>query len=120
MLKRTIRLLNDAISKSAEVVSGGVNFLEKAQLQPVLLSGVAPDMEMYDEETFGPVVAIHILDTDEETTELANSTKYGLSAGVFSKDIGTALDIARHIEAMQTHINWASGTLNDEGNVATR
>ena len=120
VLERTIRLLNDAISKGTEVVSGGVNFLEKAELQPVLLSGVTSDMEMYDEETFGPVVAIYIVDTDEETTELSISTKYGLSVGVFSKDIGTALDIARQIEARQPHTNWASGTINDEGNVATR
>ncbi|KEF53097.1 uncharacterized protein A1O9_11005 [Exophiala aquamarina CBS 119918] len=110
----TLRLVQDAVSKGAQVLYGEVKLLEPARLQPVVLKGLKPDMEIYDNESFGPVLAVFTVDTDEEAVELANSSQYGLSAGVYSKDIGRALQVANRIEAGQTHINFPLGTGTDE------
>jgi acyl-CoA reductase-like NAD-dependent aldehyde dehydrogenase len=113
--ENTLRLVKDAVAKGAQVVYGDVKLLEPAKLQPVVLKGLKPDMEIYDNESFGPVLAVFTVDSDEEAIELANSSRYGLSAGVSSKDIGRALQIASRIEVGQTHINFPFGTGTDEG-----
>lgn len=113
--ENTLRLVKDAVAKGAQVLYGEVKLLEPAKLQPVVLKGLKPNMEIYDNESFGPVLAVFVVDTDEEAIELANSSQYGLSAGVYSKDIGRALQIASRIEVGQTHINFPLGTGTDEG-----
>lgn len=111
----TFRLLNDAVDKGARVLHGEVKLLEPEKLQPVVVEGLTPDMEIYDNESFGPVLAVFTVDTDDEAIALANSSRYGLSAGVYSKDIGRALKVASRIEVGQTHINFPFGTGTDEG-----
>lgn len=110
----TLRMLNEAVSKGASIIHGEAKLLEPGKLQPVILSGLTPDMEIYDNESFGPVLAVFPVESDEEAIELANSTQYGLSAGVYSKDISRALKIASRIEVGQTHINFPFGTGTDE------
>ena len=59
---------------------------------------VKPNMKIYKEEIFGPVAAITAIGSDDEAVQLANHNEYGLSAGVFSADVGRAiLHIGRHI-----------------------
>jgi len=74
--------LDDAIAKGARViVGGGINgrFVE-----PTILADVTPDMLVYRDETFGPVVPVIPFATDEEAIAINNDTEYGLSAGVFA------------------------------------
>ncbi|KIX03804.1 uncharacterized protein Z518_07357 [Rhinocladiella mackenziei CBS 650.93] len=114
----SLRLLNDAVGKGAKIIYGNAQLLEPGKLQPVVISGLTPEMEIYDNESFGPVVAVYTVKSDEEAIELANSSKYGLSAAVYSKDVVRALKVASRIEVGQTHINFPLGTGTDEATLA--
>ena len=114
----TLRMLKEAVSKGARILYGDVKLLAPAKLQPVILTDLSPDMEIYDNESFGPVLAVYIVQNDEEAIELANSTKYGLSAAVHSKDISRAMKVAGRLEVGQTHINFPMGTGHDEASLA--
>ncbi|HOI50997.1 MAG TPA: aldehyde dehydrogenase, partial [Azonexus sp.] len=108
---RVERLVADAVAKGASLPTGAVQ-CDGAVLQPVLVDGLTPEMELYREEAFGPVVTVLRVDSDEEAIRLANDSEYGLSASVFSKDIGRALAVAKRIESGICHIN--SSTVHDE------
>ena len=73
---------------------------------------VTPEMRLYAEESFGPVVAIIRADGEEDAIRLANDTEYGLSAAVFTRDIARGLNIAKRIKSGICHINGA--TVHDE------
>lgn len=76
-----------------------------AFVQPTIFSDVKPDMEIAKEEIFGPVLSIIKFKTVEEAIEIANSTIYGLSASVWTKDIDTAMTMSRKIEAGTVWVN---------------
>ena len=109
-VKRVAEHVEDAVSKGAKLVTGG----EARGLfyPPTVLMDVAPAMRVYSEESFGPVVAIVPVDSVDEAVRVANDTEYGLSAAVFSADVGAAMQIARRLETGICHINDA--TVNDE------
>ena len=111
---KTKGMLDDATSKGAKVLYGEVKLLSPSKLHPVILSNLDSNMDIYDNESFGPVLGLSIVDNDEEAVELANSTKYGLSAAVYSKDIGKAMKVASQIEVGQCHVNFPMGTGMDE------
>ena len=81
-------------------------------MQPAIVDGVTPDMAIYQQESFGPIVSILRFDTDEEAIRLANDSEYGLSSAVFSRDIGRAMAVAQRIESGICHINGP--TVHDE------
>lgn len=114
----TLRMLKEATSKGAKIIYGDVKLLAPAKLHPVILANLTPDMEIYDNESFGPVLAVYVVENDEEAIELANSTKYGLSAAVHSKDVYRAMRVANQLEVGQTHINFPMGTGHDEASLA--
>ena len=64
-------------------------------LRPTVLTGVTPDMEVCAREVFGPVVGVATYRDFDEALRLANDTRYGLQAGVFTNDLGKALQAAR-------------------------
>ena len=66
---------------------------------PTVFADVAPDARIFQEEIFGPVVAITPFDTDEEALALANDTKYGLAAYVWTNDLKRAHNFAQAVEA---------------------
>jgi acyl-CoA reductase-like NAD-dependent aldehyde dehydrogenase len=72
-----------------------------------VVSDVDPSMRMFQEELFGPAVAVTPVADGEEALRLANQTAYGLTAGVFTKDLGTALKHARKLEAGVVYVNAA-------------
>jgi benzaldehyde dehydrogenase (NAD) len=109
-LKRVTEHVEDAVSKGASVVAGGK--AEGAFFEPTVLMGVTPEMRIYAEESFGPVVAIVTVDGVDEAVRVANDTEYGLSSAVFSGDVDAAMDVARRLETGMCHINDA--TVNDE------
>jgi vanillin dehydrogenase len=108
--QRAIEHVEDAVSKGAKVVAGGK--ADGACFEPTVLMGVTPEMRIYSEETFGPVVAIVTVDGVDEAVRVANDTEYGLSSAVFSGDLDIAMDVARRLETGMCHINDA--TVNDE------
>ena len=86
------RHVDDARALGATVVRGGSRpALEGCFYAPTLITGVTEAMEIYREETFGPVAPIIIYDDVDEVIDLANDTNYGLAAYVYTKDLSTAI-----------------------------
>lgn len=73
--------------------------------QPTVLDELAPDDPVVQEEIFGPVLAVQVADSPEHALALANGTEFGLAAGIYTRDITRALQMARDIEAGQIYIN---------------
>lgn len=74
-------------------------------VSPTVFADVAPDARIFQEEIFGPVVAITPFDTEEEALELANNTKYGLAAYLWTNDLKRAHNFAQSIEAGMVWLN---------------
>jgi len=108
--ERIVALIDDARAKGAEVLAGGS--ADGNLIAPTVLAGVTPDMRVYGEESFGPVLAIVAVDGPDEAVAVANDTEYGLSSAVFSGDVAAALQLARRIESGICHVN--SSTVHDE------
>jgi benzaldehyde dehydrogenase (NAD) len=109
-LERIKALVDDAVGKGARVLTG--NTVDGPCMAPTVLANVTPEMRLYYEESFGPVVVVVPVDGPDEAVAVANDTEYGLSAAVFSQDVPTALDLAYRIESGMCHINGA--TVHDE------
>jgi betaine-aldehyde dehydrogenase len=78
--------------------------------QPTVFGGVAPDMAIAREEIFGPVLSILTFDDLNDAIRLANSLPYGLSAGVWTRDVDKAVRAARAIRAGTIWVNsWLEG-----------
>src|SRR5205814_1792816 len=102
-IERVTELVNDAASKGAEILSGGE--ADGPCFPPTVVKGVTPDMRLYSEESFGPVLAVMAADSPEQAVQIANDTEYGLSAAVFGQDVPAALEIAQRIESGICHVN---------------
>jgi len=77
---------------------------------------VKPGMKIYDEETFGPITTVVRVKGVDEAVSVANDTAYGLSAGVFGRDVARAMGVALQIETGSCHVNGA--TVQNEAHVA--
>jgi len=98
----------DAIAKGAKVVRGGKKVVKgdgAVYFEPTVLTEVTHGMEIVDEETFGPTIQIMRVADAEEAIRLANDSKYGLAAAVYSGDAARAEAVARRIEAGTVSIN---------------
>ena len=73
--------------------------------QPTVFSNVTAEMDIFQKEIFGPVVAVTRAETDEQAIELANQTQYGLAATLYTKDISKAHKYARQLDAGTVGIN---------------
>lgn len=94
--------------KEGRLVAGGGRpdeFPEGNFVQPTVFADVAPDARIFQEEIFGPVVAITPFDTDEEALQLANNTKYGLAAYIWTNDLKRAHNFAQNVEAGMVWLN---------------
>jgi vanillin dehydrogenase len=109
-LDRVSGLVDDAVERGAEVVTGAE--ADGPCYRPTVLNGVTPEMRIYHEESFGPVVGIMSADSPEDAVRIANDTEYGLAASVFGGHVPTALDLARQIESGICHVNGS--TVHDE------
>ncbi|WP_443798133.1 aldehyde dehydrogenase family protein, partial [Burkholderia vietnamiensis] len=86
--------------------------VDGAVMQPTVVDGVTREMQLYADESFGPVVTVQRVDGDEAALAAANDSEYGLSAAVFSRDIARAMQLAKRIESGICHINGP--TVHDE------
>ena len=108
---RVEKMLEDARQRGAKVTQSGVS-VEGNIMQPAIVDDVTPEMLVYQEESFGPIVSVLRFDSDEEAIRMANDSEYGLSSAVFSRDIGRAMAVAQRIESGICHINGP--TVHDE------
>jgi len=102
---RVRALIDDAVGSGGVLVTGPGN---GPHLEPTLVAHVPETARMAQEEVFGPVVATFSYSDDADAVRLANSTAYGLMAGVFTSSLDRALYFAEHIEAGGVHINDSS------------
>jgi acyl-CoA reductase-like NAD-dependent aldehyde dehydrogenase len=96
--------IDEARSAGASVRTGGE---EDRLLRPTVLTDVTPDMKVASEEVFGPVCIVSAYDTLEEGLALANGTRYGLQAGIFTGSLESALAAARELEFGGVTVNEA-------------
>lgn len=96
-----------SVTKGATVLCGGQAPDRTGAYYPAtVLADLAPGMPAYDDEIFGPVASIIRAKDDEDAMRLANESRYGLGGGIFSKDEGRALKLARdHFDTGMVHIN---------------
>jgi betaine-aldehyde dehydrogenase len=99
--------ISKAVEDGAKIALGGgkPDLASGEFLEPTILTHLRPDMAVALEEVFGPVLSVLTFDTKEEAVTLANSTIYGLSASVWSKNMDTCLFIGRNVHAGTVWIN---------------
>jgi benzaldehyde dehydrogenase (NAD) len=112
-VERVDGIVKDSVKAGATLAAGGT--FEGTFYKPTVLTGVKPGMRAFEEEIFGPVAAITPFKTDDEAIALANNTEYGLSAGVFSANVGRALAVGNKLSTGLLHIN--DQTVADEPHI---
>ena len=107
---RVRALVNEAVSRGANVLLSGDP--HSTIMPAVIVDHVTAEMQIFRDESFGPLVSITRFKTVEEAITLANDTEYGLSAAVFGRDIARAVEVAKRIESGMCHVNGP--TVHDE------
>ena len=104
--ERVQGMLEDAVTRGAELVVDGSSAVSDAPvIGPTVLTNVSDDMTIMREESFGPVVAIVPFADDDEAINMANDSRYGLTASVWSRDNKRAWNIASQLEVGSVAIN---------------
>jgi len=102
--RRVERVVHAEAANGAQLLLGGER--DGAVMSPAVVMGVDPASPLSQDELFGPAVAVTTVPDVETAIRLANSTRYGLGAGVFTRDIDKALRFARDVDAGSVQVNW--------------
>jgi aldehyde dehydrogenase (NAD+) len=109
-LARVAEFVDRAVAEGGEVVTGG----ERATVaghehgyfwKPTIVTGVSPDSYLAQNEVFGPVLALFSFRDEEEVVRMANGTRFGLAAGLWTRDVSRAHRVARQLEAGTVWVN---------------
>ena len=97
-------------AEGAELIAGGGALSDNGRgkghfIAPTLFGGVTSDSFLGQEELFGPVLGVIAVDSMEDALKIANSVRFGLSASLFTRDLGKAMSFAREIQAGIVHVN---------------
>jgi acyl-CoA reductase-like NAD-dependent aldehyde dehydrogenase len=120
---RVLEWIEEARAAGAEILTGGT--VDEGLIRPTVIANAAPELKVSCEEVFGPVCTIASYDTIDEAIGLANGTRYGLQAGIFTRDLRTALAAAQRLEFGGVTVNEAPtfradqmpyGGVKDSGN----
>jgi acyl-CoA reductase-like NAD-dependent aldehyde dehydrogenase len=98
--------VDEAVSSGAQLLTGG-EVDDDGVLHPTLLGNVSLDMKVSCNEVFGPVVTVSKIGSLDEGIERANGTDYGLQAGIFTRDISSAMRAARELDFGGVTLNEA-------------
>jgi glyceraldehyde-3-phosphate dehydrogenase (NADP+) len=96
--------LREGCGNGAEIVTGGER--NGSVLTPAIVANVDPKSPLSQEELFGPAVAVSTATDVDHAIEVANSTRYGLGAGIFTRDLSNAIRFAREVDSGTVHVNW--------------
>lgn len=102
--------IDDAIAKGATAVTGEMNLTEEEQangnfIHPTILNNVSPEMDIFTEETFGPVAPIITFSTEEELLEIVNHEAYGLAAYLYSNNMSRVIRMTESLEYGMVGVN---------------
>ncbi|KAL1852226.1 hypothetical protein Plec18167_006040 [Paecilomyces lecythidis] len=90
----------------AKVIHGGKRIDRPGYfLEPTIITDISEENPLFQEETFGPVASVYVVDTEAEAIRIANATSFGLGAAVFGKDLKHAQDVADKIDSGMVFIN---------------
>ena len=112
-LSKDLEFVERAKAEGGSVVAGGRRILEETggtYMEPTIVTGVKPGMNLFQEEVFGPVLAVTPFRTEEEAIRLANGTEYGLASAVWTSNLGRAHRMIRAIHAGVVHVNTYGGS----------
>lgn len=96
--------IQEAVNQGAKIACGGER--DGAFMQPTLVLNAKRDMKIVRDELFGPGVAVTRARDVDEAIRMANDTAFGLSAGVFTRDLDAAIRFAKEVRSGNIHINW--------------
>ncbi|UCK59133.1 hypothetical protein AFCA_001957 [Aspergillus flavus] len=108
-------LVSDARDKGAQIHTSPTTVnhdVSNRNYPPTVVTGLTPEMKLFEIETFGPVVGIVVVETEEQMTAIIQAANYGLSSSIISRNHYRALKLAGAIQAGAVHIN--SMTVHDE------
>ncbi len=108
--RHVISLIESALQQGAKLLTGGERpkgdeFKRGYWIRPTVFGDVTMDMRVAREEVFGPVLSVLRWSDTEEVIEMANGTEYGLTAGIWTNDVKTAMRTARRIESGCVWVN---------------
>ncbi|MFC5080979.1 Aldehyde dehydrogenase PuuC [Vibrio thalassae] len=113
--ERVLSYINIGQSEGATLAYGGKPVMGHTDgffIQPALFTDVTPDMSIYKEEIFGPVLCVTSFDSIDEAIQLANDSEYGLAAGIWTSDMSTAIKCSRALRAGTVFVNnWDGGDM---------
>ena len=121
--ERILDWIAEARDGGAEILAGGEE--QDGLISPAVIANASPDLKVSCEEVFGPVVTVNAFDSLDEAIELANSTRYGLQAGIFTSRLDTAMRAGQELEFGGVIVNEAPtfradqmpyGGVKDSGN----
>lgn len=106
-LEKIAGQIDQAVARGARILTGGKRnpALPGAYYEPTVLVDVDHKMSVMTEETFGPVIPIMKVKSADEALRLANDSRYGLSASIFSRDKSSALGLAEHLQSGAVCLN---------------
>ncbi len=111
-LAQNLRFVDAAAAAGATLKAGGARMHEEtggSYMAPTVFADVTSDMEIAQEEVFGPVVGVMRFEDEADALQIANSTIYGLSAAVWTSDLGRAHRMVRGIDSGVVHVNTYGG-----------
>jgi acyl-CoA reductase-like NAD-dependent aldehyde dehydrogenase len=121
--ERILEWISEARDGGGEILTGGEE--RDGLIAPTVIAGASPELKVSCEEVFGPVVTVNAFDSLDEAIELANSTRYGLQAGIFTSRLDSALRAGQELEFGGVIVNEAPtfradqmpyGGVKDSGN----
>ena len=106
LLDAVHRQVEDSVARGARLLTGGRRLPGPGNYySPTVLASVAPGMPAYDEETFGPVAAVIAVDGEDEAVRVANDTRFGLGASVWTADQARGIAVGRRIRSGAVFVN---------------
>lgn len=109
-MEKVLGYIETGVDEGAKLEVGGGRLTDNGlgkgfYVAPTIFSGVTPEMTLFRDEIFGPVLAVTTFKTVEEAIALANDTRYGLGNGVWTKDIDKAIQVSRELKSGTVYVN---------------